>query len=102
MNEYVVIYERAEDGGRGAYLPDLPGVIALGASRDEVAQGIHEAVDAYAEEIATSGPAPTRPGRGHRHDSRRLTRGFGLGREHSALAGRCLSGRCSGPPTCNP
>jgi predicted RNase H-like HicB family nuclease len=43
MNEYVVIYERAEDGGWGAYLPDLPGVVALGATRDEAARGIQEA-----------------------------------------------------------
>ena len=30
MSEYVVIYEQAEDGGWGAYIPDLPGVVALG------------------------------------------------------------------------
>jgi predicted RNase H-like HicB family nuclease len=55
MSEYVVIYERAEDGGWGAYLPDLPGVVALGTSRDEVAARIQEALDAYAEEIAGLG-----------------------------------------------
>jgi hypothetical protein len=33
LSEYVVIYEQAPDGGWGAYLPDLPGVVALGASR---------------------------------------------------------------------
>jgi predicted RNase H-like HicB family nuclease len=61
MNEYVVIYERAEDGGWGAYLPDLPGVVALGSTRDEVADGIREAVAAYAAEMAQLGrpmPAP--------------------------------------------
>jgi len=51
MSEYVVIFERAEDGGWGAYVPDLPGVVALGASRQEVAQGIQEALDAYAGEM---------------------------------------------------
>lgn len=25
MSEYVVIYEQADDGGWGAYIPDLPG-----------------------------------------------------------------------------
>jgi predicted RNase H-like HicB family nuclease len=55
MSEYVVIFERAEDGGWGAYLPDLPGVVALGASRDEVAAGIQEALDAYAEEMRALG-----------------------------------------------
>ena len=61
MSEYVVVFERAEDGGWGAYVPDLPGVIALGASRQEVAARIREAVDAYAREQAALGrplPAP--------------------------------------------
>jgi predicted RNase H-like HicB family nuclease len=61
MSEYVVIYEQAEDGGWGAYLPDLPGVVALGATKDEVADGIREAVAAYADELRAEGrplPAP--------------------------------------------
>jgi predicted RNase H-like HicB family nuclease len=37
MSEYVVVFERAEDRGWGADLPDLPGVVALGSSREEVA-----------------------------------------------------------------
>jgi predicted RNase H-like HicB family nuclease len=52
MSEYVVVFERAEDGGWGAYLPDLLGVVALGSSREEVAEGIREAVDADAQEMA--------------------------------------------------
>jgi hypothetical protein len=36
MSDYVVIYEQAEDVDWGAYLPDLPGVVALGAARSEV------------------------------------------------------------------
>jgi predicted RNase H-like HicB family nuclease len=55
MSEYVVIFERAEDGGWGAYLPDFPGVVALGATRDEVAQGIQEALVTYAEEMSALG-----------------------------------------------
>jgi predicted RNase H-like HicB family nuclease len=51
MTEYVVIFERAEDGVWGAYLPDLPGVVALGGSREEVVDGIQEALDAYASEM---------------------------------------------------
>ncbi len=35
MRKYLVVYERAKDGGWGAYLPDLAGVVALGASRGE-------------------------------------------------------------------
>jgi predicted RNase H-like HicB family nuclease len=55
MTEYVVVFERAEDGGWGAYLPDLPGVVALGSTREEVSGRIREAVDAYAEEMAALG-----------------------------------------------
>jgi len=61
MSEYVVIYEQAEDGGWGAYLPDLPGVVALGDTRSEVSERIQEALSAYSEELRRSGeslPAP--------------------------------------------
>jgi predicted RNase H-like HicB family nuclease len=61
MSEYVVVFERADDGGWGAFLPDLPGVVALGRSREEVADRIREALDAYAEEMTALGqplPAP--------------------------------------------
>lgn len=62
MSEYVVIFEQADDGGWGAYLPDLPGVVALGETRDEAAAGIQQALDAYVEEMRSLGkelPAPT-------------------------------------------
>jgi predicted RNase H-like HicB family nuclease len=42
--------ERDENGGWGAYLPDLPGVVALGATREEVSDLIREAVDAHSQE----------------------------------------------------
>jgi predicted RNase H-like HicB family nuclease len=61
LSEYIVIYEQAEDGGWGAYIPDVPGVVALGETRDEVAAGIKEALAAYAEDINDRGltlPAP--------------------------------------------
>ena len=61
MSEYVVIYEQDEDGGWGAYIPDLPGVVALGTSRDEAAERIQEALSAYAHELREQGrplPAP--------------------------------------------
>ncbi len=61
MSEYIVIYEQADDGGWGAYLPDLPGVVAIGVSRTEVAQRIQEALTAYAQDLRERGkplPAP--------------------------------------------
>ena len=61
MSKYVVVYERAEEGGWGAYLPDLPGVVALGATREDVTAGIREAVDAYARELASLGRELPKP-----------------------------------------
>lgn len=55
MSEYVVIFERAGDGGWGAYLPDLPGVVALGGTRNEASERIREAVAAYAAEMSALG-----------------------------------------------
>lgn len=58
MTEYVVLYERGEDGGWGAYLPDLP-VFALGDSREEVEANMEEALAAYVEVMAEQGtPLP--------------------------------------------
>lgn len=57
----MVIYEQAEDGQWGAYLPDVPGVVALGATREEVTAGIEEALAACAEDLSERGlglPAP--------------------------------------------
>jgi predicted RNase H-like HicB family nuclease len=55
MSDYVVIYEQAEDGAWGAYLPDLPGVVALGATRAEVGERIEEALAAYAADLRQRG-----------------------------------------------
>jgi predicted RNase H-like HicB family nuclease len=58
MSEYVVIYEEAEDGGWGAYVPDLPGVVALGSTRAEVAQRIQEAVGRGVRALLSQPGAP--------------------------------------------
>jgi predicted RNase H-like HicB family nuclease len=59
VSEYVVIYEQAEEGGWGAYLPDLPGVVALGETREQVSERIQIALTAYAEELRAEGrPLP--------------------------------------------
>ncbi|HTB71171.1 MAG TPA: type II toxin-antitoxin system HicB family antitoxin [Solirubrobacteraceae bacterium] len=61
MIEYAVIYEQATDGAWGAYLPDIPGVVALGQSRVDVAERIEEALAAYVEDMRERGetlPAP--------------------------------------------
>jgi predicted RNase H-like HicB family nuclease len=61
MSEYVVIYEQADDGAWGAYMPDVPGVVALGVSQSEAAERIQEALAAYADDLRQRGdslPAP--------------------------------------------
>jgi predicted RNase H-like HicB family nuclease len=55
MSEYVVIYEQAEDGAWGAFIPDLPGVVALGTSRPEVTERIQEALSAFADDLRDRG-----------------------------------------------
>lgn len=61
MSEYVVIYEQADDGAWGAYIPDLPGVVALGKTRTIVTERIQESLTAYADDARERGeslPAP--------------------------------------------
>lgn len=61
MSEYIVIYEQAEDGGWGAYIPDMPGVVALGRTREEITSRIKEALAAYVADARERGltlPAP--------------------------------------------
>ena len=41
---YVVVYEKSNTG-RAAYVPDLPGVVTTGRSREEVRSLIHEAIE---------------------------------------------------------
>lgn len=59
MKEYLVIYEQGDDGGWGAYSPDVDGVIALGTSREEVEQRMAEAMAAHLEYLREQGkPLP--------------------------------------------
>lgn len=48
--------------GFGAYVPDLPGCVAVDATRDEVVKLIREAIEFHIEELKDDGqpvPAPT-------------------------------------------
>jgi predicted RNase H-like HicB family nuclease len=44
---YAVIYEPTEEGGYGAYVPDLPGCVAVGGTIEEVRTLIREALDLH-------------------------------------------------------
>lgn len=41
--KYSVVFEKAPDN-YSAYVPDLPGCVATGATREEVAQNIRDAI----------------------------------------------------------
>jgi len=59
VKEYLVIYERAEDGAWGAHSPDVDGVFALGATREEVEARMSEALAAHLGYLRDEGhPAP--------------------------------------------
>ena len=61
---YMVIIERG-DKSWGAHVPDLPGCIAVGESRDEVRRLIREAIELHIEGLKQDGlpvPAPTSEG----------------------------------------
>ena len=58
---YLVVVERGETN-RGAHVPDLPGCIALGESREEVIELIKGAIDFHIEGMRKHGepiPAPS-------------------------------------------
>ena len=56
--KYIVIYEKGEDS-YGAYVPDLPGCIAVGETLEEVQKLIFEAIDLHIEGLRKTGyPVP--------------------------------------------
>jgi predicted RNase H-like HicB family nuclease len=59
---YTVIYEKGPESW-GAYVPDLPGVITVGESREDVEQLIQEAIELHLEGLLDKGlpiPPPAR------------------------------------------
>ncbi len=58
---YLVVVEKGPTSF-GAYVPDLPGCIAVGDNRDEVLASIHEAIEFYLKGLEQDGapiPPPT-------------------------------------------
>ncbi|MGC9528192.1 MAG: type II toxin-antitoxin system HicB family antitoxin [Limnospira sp.] len=59
--EYTVIIERGKSS-YGAYVPDLPGCVAVGETKEEVLALIREAILLHLEDLQDSGqpiPEPT-------------------------------------------
>ena len=56
--EYIVIIEPGETSV-GAYVPDLPGCVAVAETREEVVDLIREAIELHIESLRESGePVP--------------------------------------------
>jgi predicted RNase H-like HicB family nuclease len=57
--EYVVIIEEGENSV-GAYVPDLPGCVAVGENHDEAMELIREAIELHIESLRENGqPVPS-------------------------------------------
>ena len=56
--KYLVVIEESESGF-GAYVPDLPGCVAVAGTRDDVSRLIHEAVEFHLDGLRQDGlPIP--------------------------------------------
>ncbi len=57
--KYLVIIEQAEGSNYSAYVPDLPGCVSTGDSREEVLRNIREAIGFHIEGMREDGlPIP--------------------------------------------
>ena len=58
---YLILFEKGETS-YGAYIPDLPGCVAVGETLEEVRTLIHEAMEMHLEDMRVTGqpiPKPT-------------------------------------------
>lgn len=59
MTRYMVVVERGETSW-GAHVPDLPGCVAVGETREEVLRLIREAIEFHIDGLKQDGlPVPT-------------------------------------------
>src|SRR5215470_18607836 len=58
---YPIIVEQADDGGFGAWSPDLPGCVALGESVDECLAEMRDAVALYLDVLRERGEEVPQP-----------------------------------------
>ena len=55
MLRYAIILEKAADGGYGACVPDLPGCIGMGETREEAINNIAEGIKFHLEGMKEEG-----------------------------------------------
>ena len=60
MSKYAVVIEKSPNG-YGAYVPDLPGCVAVGETADEVEQLIQEAIELHIAAMREDGDAVPEP-----------------------------------------
>ena len=58
--QYTVILEKG-DNGFGAYVPDLPGCVAVGETKEEALHLIQEAIEFHLEGMREAGQAIPEP-----------------------------------------
>jgi predicted RNase H-like HicB family nuclease len=56
----MVVIEKT-DNNYGAYVPDLPGCVAVGETKSEVLQLIHEAIELHLESMQKEGISAPEP-----------------------------------------
>ena len=57
--EYTVIIEPADDGTFSVYVPDLPGCVCTGTTREEAIESIREAIQGHVRVLRELGePVP--------------------------------------------
>ena len=62
MIEYPVVLELEEDGRYSASAPDLPGCFTWGATREEAAERMREAIELWIESAKADGESIPAPG----------------------------------------
>jgi predicted RNase H-like HicB family nuclease len=59
MLRYAIIIEKANDGGYCAYVPDLPGCVGMGSTKDETMLNIIEGIKFHLDGLKLEGyPIP--------------------------------------------
>lgn len=59
MTQYAVVIERGDEGGYGAYVPDLPGCVAVAKTESDVRRLIREAIELHLKAMREDGdPIP--------------------------------------------
>ena len=60
MSEYGIVIEKAGDNW-SAFVPDIPGVVAVGETPSECEANMQEAIEIYLEELREEGRSPIPP-----------------------------------------